>query len=222
MGFWRRPLALIAVVVLATTGCTGQTSGITHADADQPGAAPSSDGYGVMLGSPNAPVQLETFIEPQCPHCAQFEATHGDAIAGYLADGRLAMTYRPMTFLDKKNHNDASARIGDALFLAIDVATSATAYQAFVQDLYRHQNDASPVSNEDIAAMARESGVPEWVATRIAAGDPAVNSNAMAAANMGRLKAENPANPVTPTVYDLKANSVVDIQDPDWLDNMFS
>src|SRR5205807_7725773 len=121
MGFWRRPLALIAVLVLTTTGCAQQASDVSDSDADQPGIAPSSDGYGVMLGSPNAPVQLETFIEPQCPHCAQFESTYGDAIAGYLDDGRLAMTYRPMTFLDKKNHNDASARMSDALFLAIDV-----------------------------------------------------------------------------------------------------
>jgi hypothetical protein len=70
--------------------------------------------------------------------------------------------------------------------------------------------------------MSRESGVPEWVATRIAAGDTAVDSTAMAAANSARLKAENPANPVTPTVYDLTTNRVVDVQEPDWLDDMFS
>jgi hypothetical protein len=221
MGFWRRPLALIAVLVLAATGCAEESSGITRADADQPGIAPSNDGNGVTLGSPDAPVQLEAFIEPQCPHCAEFESTYGDNIAGYLADGRLAITYRPMTFLDNKKQSDTSARIGNALFLAVDVATSATAYQAFVQNLYRHQSPDGPTNN-DIAAMARESGVPEWVATRMAAGDPAVDNNAMAAANTGRLKAENPANPVTPTVYDLRANSVVDIQDPDWLDDMFS
>jgi hypothetical protein len=167
-------------------------------------------------------VQLEIFIEPQCPHCAQFESIYGDKIAGYLSDGRLAMTYRPMTFLDKKNQNDASARIGNALFLAVDVATPATAHQAFVQNLYRRQNGVSPPTNDDIAAIARESGVPEWVATRIAAGDPAVDGNAMADANSERLKAENPSNPVTPTVYDLKANRAVDIQDPGWLDDMFS
>jgi thioredoxin family protein len=219
MGFGYRPIALIAVLVLAATGCADGT--VTHADADQPGTSPSSDGNGVMLGYLDAPVQLETFIEPQCSHCAQFESTYGDKITGYLGDGRLAMTYRPMTFLDNKKQNDASARIGNALFLAVDVATSATAYQAFVRDLYQHQSPGGP-TNDEIATMARESGVPEWVATRIAAGDPAVDSYTIAAANSGRLKAENPANPVTPTVYDLRANKVVDIQAPGWLDDMFS
>jgi hypothetical protein len=52
--------------------------------------------------------------------------------------------------------------------------------------------------------------------------NPAVDSKAMADANSGQLKAENPSNPVTPTVYDLKANRAVNIQDPGWLDDMFS
>jgi hypothetical protein len=32
----------------------------------------------------------------------------------------------------------------------------------------------------------------------------------------------NPADPGTPTVYDLKTNRVVDIQDPGWLDALSS
>jgi protein-disulfide isomerase len=86
---------LIAISVLAVTGYAAETSGIARADSDQPGTAPSSDGNGVTLRSLAAPVQLEIFIESQCPHCAQFESTYGDKIAGYLGDGRLAMTYRP-------------------------------------------------------------------------------------------------------------------------------
>lgn len=215
MGFWRPPLAVIAVFVLAITGC----GGIARADADQPGVARSGDRNGVVVGSPDAPVQLEIFIEPQCPHVAELESGYGDQIAGFLGGGRLAVTYRPLTFLDDRKHNDTSARISNALFLAADPATSATAYQAFVQDVYRHQHQGGS-SNDDVAAWARESGIPDSVATRIAAGDRAVDVDAMAAANTGRLKAENPANPSTPTVYDLNANRVIDIQDSGWLDNL--
>ena len=89
----------------------------------------------------------------------------------------------------------------------------ATAYQAFVQDLYRHQSSDGP-SNSDIAAMARESGIAEAVADRIAAGDHVVDTAALNDANRARLDQVNPENPGTPTVYDLKANKVVDIQDP--------
>ncbi|HWF70505.1 MAG TPA: thioredoxin domain-containing protein [Mycobacterium sp.] len=188
------------------------------ADADVPRTA---DGNAVMAGSGDAPVQLEIFCEPQCPHCAEWESTYGDRVAGDLASGRLAVTYRWLTFLDDKHHNDVSARVTNSLFLAADPSTSPTAYQAFVQDLYRHQSQDGP-NNNDIAGMARESGIPEVVADRIAAGEYAVDTAALNDANRARLAQVNPANPGTPTVYDLKANRLVDIQDPGWLDDLSS
>ncbi|HZC91512.1 MAG TPA: thioredoxin domain-containing protein, partial [Mycobacterium sp.] len=84
-----------------------------HADVPR-----SDDGYGVLLGSPIAPVQLEILCDPQCPYCAELESTDGDRIAGDLASGRLAVTYRWLTFLDGKHHNAVSSRVADALFVA--------------------------------------------------------------------------------------------------------
>ncbi|MGH3968129.1 MAG: thioredoxin domain-containing protein [Mycobacterium sp.] len=192
------------------------TLGAGTARADVPRSA---DGYGVMAGSADAPVQLEIFIEPQCPHVAELESSYGQQIADNVDSGRLAVTYRPLTFLDDRHHNDASARIGNALFLAAGPATSPTAYQSFVQDIYRQQSKDGPDDN-DIAAMARESGVPEPAAAAIAAGDDAVDPAAMNDANRARLNEENPENPGTPTVYDLDARNVVDLQDPGWLDKL--
>ena len=191
------------------------------AQADVPRTA---DGNGALVGSGwplPAPVQLEIFCEPQCPYCAQLESTYGDRIATDLASGRLAITYRWLTFLDDKHHNDVSALVGNALFLAADPTTSATAYQAFVQDLYHHQSADGP-NNGDVAAMARESGIPDVVADRIAAGDRVVDTAAINDANRARLRQVNQENPSTPTVYDLKANKLVDTQDPGWLDALSS
>jgi protein-disulfide isomerase len=192
------------------------STGSAHADVPR-----TIDGNAVMVGSDAAPVQLEVFCEPQCPHCAELESTYGDRLAGDVAAGRLAVTYRWLTFLGDKRHNDVSARISNALFLAADPTTSPTAYQAFVQDLYRHQSSDGP-NNADIAAMARESGISDAVADRIAAGDYVVDTAALNEANKARLEQVNPQNPGTPTVYDLKANKVVDIQDPGWLDDVSS
>jgi protein-disulfide isomerase len=191
-------------------------TGTAHADVPR-----TADGNGVTVGSGAAPLQLEIFCEPQCPHCAQLESTYGDRLAGDLASGRLAVTYRWLTFLDDKHHNDVSARVSNALFLAADPTTSPAAYQAFVQDLYRHQSSDGP-TNDDIATMARDSGIPDVVADRIAAGDHVVDTAALKDANKARLTEVNPADPGTPTVYDLKANKVLDIQDPGWLDRSSS
>jgi hypothetical protein len=192
------------------------STNIAHADVPRTG-----DGNGVVLGSPFAPVQLEVFCDPQCPYCAEFESTDGDRLAGALAGGRLAITYRWLTFLDGRHHNDVSARVANALFVAADPATPPTAYQAFVQDLYHHQSANGPRIDE-VAAMARDSGVPDAVADRIASGDSVVDTNAVNDANKARLEDEIPDNPGTPTVYNLNTRSVVDIQDSAWLDALAS
>ncbi len=62
--------------------------------------------------------------------------------------------------------------------------------------------------------MARESGVPDAVVNRIAAGDQAVDTAAMTGANRALLNQASPENPGTPTVYDLNAKTAVDLQDP--------
>lgn len=138
-----------------------------------------------------------------------------------LAGGRLAITYRWLTFLDGRHHNDVSARLTNALFAAADPATLPPAHQAFVQDLYQNQSADGP-SNVDVAAMARDSGVPEAAADRIASGDNVVDPAAVDDANKARLEEQNPEEPGTPTVYNLNTKSVVDTQDPGWLDALTS
>ena len=180
----------------------------------------SLDGNGVLVGSPVAPVQLEIFCDPQCPYCAEFESADGDKLTGAVASGRAAITYRWLTFLDPRHHNAVSARVANALFVAADPATTPTAYQAFAQDIYRHQSADGP-SIDDLAAMARESGVPDRVADRIASGETVVDTVAVNDANKARLKDENP-DPGTPTVYNLNTKSLVDLQDSGWLDALIS
>jgi hypothetical protein len=203
-------------ILAATLGLVMFTTSNAHADVPR-----TFDANGVLVGSWIAPVQLEVFCEPQCPHCAEFEAADGDRLAAALASGRLAITYRWLTFLDGRHHNDVSARLVNALFLAADPATSPTAYQAFVQDLYHHQSADGP-AGDAVATMARESGLPDAVADRIAAAAFVVDTKAVSDANKARLVEENPTNPGTPTIYNLNTRSVVDTQDPGWLDALTS
>ncbi|WP_085128125.1 DsbA family protein [Mycolicibacter engbaekii] len=202
---------------LAVVGAT--LSGPAAADPDRPGTALSADHFGVLAGAPTAPVQLEIFCDPQCSECAKFEAAFGDALGRHLADGEVAVTYRWMTFLDARRHNDTSARVGNALMAAADPATPADAYQTFVTALYR--KGATPDVRE-IAATAGESGLPEHVVQRIADAQPAVDATSMNAFNRVQLLAANPASPGTPTVYDLTTRTVVDTDDTGWLDRLVS
>ncbi|MEZ0362727.1 thioredoxin domain-containing protein [Mycobacterium sp. pUA109] len=216
----RNLTAITAITAVAVMALCGLVAGIPLARADvAPGTTVTGDGYGVLVGAPDAPVQLEIFCEPQCPHCAQFEAASDADLARHLGSGQVAVTYRWLTFLDGKHDNDASARAATALIAAADPTTPATAYQEFVADLYRHQ-DADGRSATDLATMAAQNRVGPMAIARIAAALPVVDTAAMNTANRDRLTAANPDNPGTPTVYDLNAHRVVDTQDAAWLDKL--
>jgi len=216
MRSWLGTLAVLAVFggVLVAPGAAPTPA---SADAGAPGTALSPDHFGVRAGPTSAPVQLEIFCDPQCSECAKFEAASDSSLGRHLAAGDVAVTYRWMTFLDARRGNDVSARVGNALMATADPATSAANYQAFVGELY---SKGGAPSVEDIAATAREAGLPAHVVDRISAGQPAVDPGSMNAYNRVQLLAANPEKPGTPTVYDTTTKTVLDTDDAGWLDRL--
>ncbi|WP_029110632.1 thioredoxin domain-containing protein [Mycobacterium sp. URHD0025] len=213
--------AMLAVLALsaagATAGCTRLVDGAAQANGNKPGSEITEDGWGIQIGYPDAPAQIEFFTEPQCPACAHLQHEAGDAIAAAVGQGRLAVTYRPLTFLDG-SVTEYSAHVANALFLAAGPNTTGTAFQAFVEDLWGHQQpEGSPgPTDEEIAAMASDNGIGAEQTDKIAAGEHAIDSEQLNDAN-AELLSETQYEVSTPTVYDLVGEQVVDTSDPDWL-----
>lgn len=213
--------AMLAVLALSvagsTAGCTRLVDGAAQANGNKPGSEITEDGWGVQIGYPDAPAQIELFTEPQCPACANLQHQSGDAIAAAVGQGRLAVTYRPLTFLDM-SVTEYSANVANALFLAAGAGTTGTAFQAFVEDLWSHQQpEGSPgPTDEEIAAMAADSGVGAEQTDKIAAGESIIDSEQLNEAN-AELLSETQYEVSTPAVYDLVGEQVVDTSDPDWL-----
>ena len=229
----RAAVAVTAALLIGAVGCTNQITGTATQDPTQPPLALSDDGYGIVAGYPDAPVQIELYTEPQCSHCEDLQATYGGDIERYINLGQLAVTYRPLTFLDTPATAKHSARVANALFRAVgapggtDEANMASGpeFQRFVEDLWAHQEPGGPgPSDKQMAKMAEESGLPEDVATAIGRGDAAgnVNIDEMAAYNYGALIGVDPITTGTPTVYDLDTNKKVDLHADDWLTNLMS
>jgi Thioredoxin len=215
-------IALASAVLIAASGCAREVSGVAVAPAGTQSSAQvalSPDGFGVRLGRPAAPAQIDIYIEPQCPHCADFEKQFGDEIARYVSDGKLAVTYRPLTFIDY-GPPYYSAHASNALFLTAqpDAGTSAPVILAFLQALYKQVNPfGANADDAGIAAIARTSGVPPAVADRIESGKRAIDADAMNSANGDRLAEASPDMVGTPTVYDTEQNKLVDTDSPDWI-----
>jgi protein-disulfide isomerase len=214
--------AVLTMTLALLTGCSKVVAGVAMPDPHRPGVAISSDGFGIVTGFADAPVQLEIFTEPQCPHCAHLQATYGEDIKRYIESGQLAVTYRPMTFLDDEYSIDYSAVAGNALFLAADPSTSAAVFQTFVEDLWANQQLAfADYEAKDFADLAKDSGIPDALVKRIGNGDKAIDTDKMESANQTLLSDQSPESPGTPTVYNLTQKETVDISDDDWLAHLF-
>ncbi len=226
MRLWTTILVAVTVAVALTSGCTRAVTGLALPDPHGPATKIAEDGYGIIAGDPSAPVQIELFTEPQCTHCADLQADFGPELASYMNQGRLAITYRPLTFLDDGGDDHSaghSARVSNALFLAAGPETSAKAFQSFVEDLWAHQDPGGPgPSDTEIADMARASGLPAAAVDKIKGAAPALDIHDMGEINFEYLYEVNPIQTGTPTVYDLKKKDIVDIYDDNWLSALMS
>lgn len=221
MRFTRLLGALAMSLALTTAGCTQVVSGAAEPDPNGPPTEITKDGSGIHIGFADAPLQIEIFTEPQCPHCAQLQHDFGKEIGSYINLGQLAVTYRPMTFLDVDGH-DYSARVSNAMFLAAGPGTGGVQFQRYVEDLWSHQQSGGQApSNQELADMARESGVGSEQVAKIAAGETGVDTGEMADQNVEFLS-EIQDTIATPTVYDLQNDDVIDIYDNSWLAKLLS
>lgn len=217
---------LTGLTLLTAVGCTKQIEGSALSDPNKPLTQVSEDGFGIVAGFDEAPVQIEIFAEPQCSHCADLQRDFGESIRHYIAIGQLEVTYRPMTFLEMTGSH-YSERVSNALFVAAQEdgaqPTPAVAFQRFVEELWADQDPSGRgPSDDELAEKARAAGIPDELAQRIADGEGAVDAVEMDEMNYEFLSSVDPVNTGTPTVYDLVNDEKIDIYDADWLDTLMS
>ena len=165
----------------------------------------TEDGYGHVVGFPDAPVQVEIYTEPQCEHCADFQARFGEGLRSHIQSGQLAVAYRPLTFLDDEYGTDYSQVAANALFLAAAPKTSASTFQSFVEDVWANQGLAlEEFTDDDFAALARESGVDAGLVAEIGAGARGVDAVEMNDVDISALSEVTSGPPGTAVLDDLK------------------
>jgi protein-disulfide isomerase len=223
----RTPLVLVlaASLLIASTGCTQQIKGSARADPVKAPVELVKDGFGIKLGFDDAPVQLELYTEPQCNYCADLQADFGDQMLSYINLGQLAVTYRPVTFLDA-GANQHSERVANAMFAAVSPrggsgdagATNASEFQHFVEELWK-KYDAGPdhPNDDELAQLARTAGIPEAQVSKIEGGEPAIDVKDLEDNNFEFLYEIDDISTGTPTVYDLNKGNKLDIYDDNWL-----
>lgn len=217
------------LLLLATAGCSRSIDGSAVGDLDPPLVEVTQDQFGIRAGLRDAPVQLELYTEPQCTHCAELQNDFGDEFAYYIGTGQLAITHRPLTFLDSPATRGHSGRVANALFTAAapggvpedPIYTTGRQFQRFVEQLWANQEPGGNGPTDDqLAELARTADVPGYQTHEIAQGGNAKSQDELAdmeSTNFEFLYEVDPIDTGTPTVYDLTAQEKVDIYDEDWL-----
>jgi protein-disulfide isomerase len=68
---------------------------------------------GLVLGSPSAPVEMEMFIDVQCPICQNFEVNYLPGIVQkYIRKGKVQLHLQPWAFLGGAGSQSFSGRLG--------------------------------------------------------------------------------------------------------------
>ena len=152
----RRVLTIGAVVaVLAVVLGVGF---FVQANRDTTGDAPSAtpdgvtDGYSIFVGDESAPTTITVYEDLQCPVCMSLEQATGDQVNEAIADGKVRMEYRMVSFLDDASSNEYSSRALNAALVVLDTAGVDT-FKEFHDELYANQPAEGGAGPDDAALI---------------------------------------------------------------------
>jgi protein-disulfide isomerase len=159
-------LGLLVAIVISLVNAAGKAGADNTAASPKqlvnPAAATATGA--LLVGRADAPVKLEVFLDYMCPFCGRFERANGDEIVRLVADGTVQLHLYPLSFLDRtSNGTRHSTRAANAVATVADRAPDKVL--GFNNALFARQPaEGSPgLSNDDMAALAADSGVPPEV-----------------------------------------------------------
>lgn len=155
-------LALVVAIGFAVVQAAGGDGDSASGKVVTP--ANLTDGA-IAVGQEDAPVTVEIYFDYMCPACGQLEAVNGAELDRLVEDGTANVLLRPISFLDRtSNGTKYSTRAANALATVADSAPESA--WAFHQALYaaQPQEGSTGLSDDEIAEIAEEAGVPQGVA----------------------------------------------------------
>lgn len=212
-----RVAIVLATAVLVLTGCSRVVDGTASVPADAAGWG-SGQGAGVTVGSAgDVATGITVFVDFQCPFCRRFEAEYGEEMAKYVTEGRLQVTYRPVSFLDPISvSGDYSSRAAAALFLIDDSGAADPVILGFIGEMFRRQpaEGVGNLTNLQISDIAAGAGVTGDVLHAISSLQVTDADRRRTAGNEQQLTDHGLGG--VPAVID-SSGEMVDPSDADWL-----
>jgi protein-disulfide isomerase len=166
-------LIIVGLLVAIVVTVVNAAGGSSRADAGAPttllAPAGATVAGAIPIGDPAAPVKVEVYLDYMCPYCGRFDRANADDIGRLVAAGTVRLEIYPLSFLDKtSNDTRYSTRAANAVATVADRAPATVL--AFTQALFAQQphEGSSGLTDNQIAALARDAGVPPDVISTFA------------------------------------------------------
>jgi protein-disulfide isomerase len=117
----------------------------------------TEDRTGIAVGT--GPVDVDAYIDFQCPFCRQFELGSREAIDKLLDRQMIRFIRHPMNFLDAVSTNHYSTRAAAAAAAASDAGR----FHEYAYALFEHQppEGGMGLSDDQLISLGRDVGVTE-------------------------------------------------------------
>jgi protein-disulfide isomerase len=156
-------LGLVVAIAVSLISAAGDDEPSPAAGPVVVPAGATADG-GLTVGSADAPVLVEVFLDYMCPFCGRFERANGAELDRLLADGTARLELHLLSFLDEQSSGTRySTRAANAVATVADRAPDRLL--AFHAALYANQPEEGSrgLGDDRIADLARGAGVPDNV-----------------------------------------------------------
>lgn len=177
-----------------------------------------SDGA-IRVGDTPGATRIDVFVDFMCPHCAQFHQQYGAEIDEAIDAGELVVDYRYLDFLNRSSTDGqySTRAAGAARCVAAD--DDAAALTGLLDLLFTAgtQPQGGTLTDDELAAYARQAGASEEAVSCIAGGDQTDEAAAAAQANE-RVLHDAIGTVSTPVV--LYQGKDVDISNKEWLHDL--
>ena len=213
-------IALIVVyVVHANSGSAMKVQDDGYGPAHDPAVSALLDSDGaIVLGKSNAAKTIDVYEDPMCPACGSLEHYYGQQISKEVDAGKLAVRYRLVNFLDPKSGTKDYSTRAIAAIDCVAADGDGPAFSKFHLTLFTtkqpSEENGGSLGNDQLAAIAKDSGASSDVQQCIAKGDRVDEAGDHAQAALAGLKTAV-GQVETPTVLD--GGKSVDVSDQNWV-----
>lgn len=221
-------LAAVAVVVIAViafavfkwnSGGGGEIRNDGYGPSHNSEVSVALDSEGaIVLGKPGVTKTIEVYEDPLCPACGQLERTYGQEIAQQVDEGKLAVRYRLVNFLDAASKSKDYSTRAVAANECVAQGGNGPAYAKFHSLLFttkQPEEGGADHSDKDLASIAREAGAADEVISCIITADRADTARNHAESALKTLNAALDDRAATPAVF--LDGKKIDVNDSDWV-----